>query len=514
MKAGCFITLILSIILLATILASVADGSVYNKYYVQASPISSEKPKVILQQGTSGTSTIYTNKTSARVSVGARLVGWWDSNYNYRKKITITDNAAGLPSGYSVNLTIDTKTLVSNGKMLASGNDLRIVRFNGSSWVELDRETLNMNTSSTQVWLKTQSAISSRDSDNSYYVYYGYSGAQTPPANRSRVYDFWDDFNDGSLNPSWTFSQIGEAVGSCIESGSVVTLNATSSGDLWGTSDNFLFLSISRSYDILVESCTSSWGGAPDTWGKMGGVQLRQNLNANSKNRVMSPVYSYTGATNSYRLSAGGTTSETTTSTRPIYCRITRVGGTSRAWYSTDGKSWTELGSQISFSGGLSNPVRLGIPLAGISTSPHWIQVDWFKVRKYVATEPSVSLGPEELKGGLKNDYDYVLKVVNQVTDAWKANMKVYNSTNISRLSNATISFHDGASSDQIKISSGSVTQSEGELYDLTGSATIYISMSNLQASTSGTSYLYVYLKILVPNTSTYNLFIIVFEVT
>lgn len=112
------------------------------------------------------------------------------------------------------------------------------------------------------------------------------------------------------------------------------------------------------------------------------------------------------------------------------------------------------------------------------------------------------------------SSYDYVLKVVNQVLDVWNASLKVYNSSNIARLSNMTISFHDGTSSDQIIINNGTITQSQGASYDLTGNATIYISISNLQATTTDTSYLYVYLKILVPNTSTYNLFIIVFEIT
>jgi hypothetical protein len=111
--------------------------------------------------------------------------------------------------------------------------------------------------------------------------------------------------------------------------------------------------------------------------------------------------------------------------------------------------------------------------------------------------------------------YDYVLKVKNnQVADAWKVSLKAYGSSNIARISSTTISFHDGTSSDQIIVSNGIITQSEGALYDLAVSATIYIKMSNVQAPTSGTSYIYVYLKVLVPSTSTYSLFIITFEIT
>ena len=114
---------------------------------------------------------------------------------------------------------------------------------------------------------------------------------------------------------------------------------------------------------------------------------------------------------------------------------------------------------------------------------------------------------------GLPSTYDFVLKVVNQVSNSWKVSLKVYSSSNIARMSSTTISFHDGSTSNQIIVSGGSITQSEGSEYDLLGSTTIYISMSNVQAPTSGTSYIYVYLKVLKPNTSTYSLFIITFEI-
>jgi hypothetical protein len=110
--------------------------------------------------------------------------------------------------------------------------------------------------------------------------------------------------------------------------------------------------------------------------------------------------------------------------------------------------------------------------------------------------------------------YDYVLKVVNQVADNWTVNLQVYDSSNIDRLSSLNISLHDGTSSNQIAVSGGNITQSEGPPYNLTENATIYIAITNLQATTTGTSHLYVHLKIQVPDTSTYMLYVITFEIT
>jgi hypothetical protein len=110
--------------------------------------------------------------------------------------------------------------------------------------------------------------------------------------------------------------------------------------------------------------------------------------------------------------------------------------------------------------------------------------------------------------------YDYVLEVVNQVGSNWTVYLSVYDSSNIGRLSNCTVSFHDGSPSNQIQISGGAITQSTGPQYALPGSSTIYISINNLQATSTGTSYLYVYLIILPSNMSPFNVLHITFQVT
>jgi hypothetical protein len=139
---------------------------------------------------------------TATVTITPR--NWWNPNYEYRSQITIDNNQASpLGSGYSVCLDLDTVSLISEGKLLPSGTDLRILRLNTSSWIELNRDVIDMNTSSTQVWFKTQADISASGSDNNYYMYYGNPSAGTPPANKSNVYLLWDDFNDGDSD-GWT----------------------------------------------------------------------------------------------------------------------------------------------------------------------------------------------------------------------------------------------------------------------------------------------------------------------
>lgn len=141
------------------------------------------------------------------------------------------------------------------------------------------------------------------------------------------------------------------------------------------------------------------------------------------------------------------------------------------------------------------------------NTQKSWL----FTLRKYVNPEPTHGAWGDEQRG---QTFDYVLKVVNQVADNWNVRLRTYNQTNISRLFNCTIYFHDGGGvSRQIYIYNGTNSQQFGNWYDLNGLSAVYIAMT-VSAMDTGTSYVYAYLEVLVPATSTYNLMVITFEIT
>jgi len=112
-------------------------------------------------------------------------------------------------------------------------------------------------------------------------------------------------------------------------------------------------------------------------------------------------------------------------------------------------------------------------------------------------------------------NYDYVLRVNNTDTDSWKIRLKKYSDSNIGRLQNCTIYFHnatDGTSS-QLVIENGLFTNETGPWYDLGNSETIYIAMTT-QANSTGTSLVHAYLEIRVPDTTTYDQYVITYEIT
>lgn len=101
---------------------------------------------------------------------------WANSNYLYRKQITITAPASQtLPVGYPIKVTEDTAALESGGKVQADRDDWRVFSFNGSSWTDLFRDYIG----TTETWFATQEQITGGAANTNHYIYYGYSGETT-----------------------------------------------------------------------------------------------------------------------------------------------------------------------------------------------------------------------------------------------------------------------------------------------------------------------------------------------
>ena len=122
---------------------------------------------------------------------------WWDGSYGLRQQIAVSAGSSSIPNDYPVRLQFDHATLVTDTKSLSSGDDLRVVHWNGSTWTELDRALFNdgitsssWDSATTTLMFKTVSTISASGEDNGYYLYYDNSGAVSPPTNTpsSRYY--------------------------------------------------------------------------------------------------------------------------------------------------------------------------------------------------------------------------------------------------------------------------------------------------------------------------------------
>ncbi len=114
---------------------------------------------------------------------------------------------------------------------------------------------------------------------------------------------------------------------------------------------------------------------------------------------------------------------------------------------------------------------------------------------------------------GSSGDFNYVLNMTEKHGFSWKIRLKAYDCSSITRLDNCSINIYDGSNSTQIVIFNGVFESQTGPWYDLNTSDTEYIWM-HVETSSAGTSYVYAYLEILVPDKTTYARYVITFEIT
>jgi len=121
---------------------------------------------------------------------------WWNSNWQYRMLINITENSGSTLTNYQVPITLTTITF-NYSKSNASGNDIRFAT-DGTEcdyWIE----TWNTGGTST-IWVEVPSIPAS--STTTIYMYYGNSVAGAA-SSESAVFDYVDR---GDQTSSWTLA--------------------------------------------------------------------------------------------------------------------------------------------------------------------------------------------------------------------------------------------------------------------------------------------------------------------
>jgi hypothetical protein len=98
------------------------------------------------------------------------------ASYGFRRPIVVTAAAAPIPSDYALAISIDHANLIALGRARADGDDLRVARWDGNSWQELDR---------TRRWFRVTARPRCTRSDrrtaaNQNYLHYGDAAAGAP----------------------------------------------------------------------------------------------------------------------------------------------------------------------------------------------------------------------------------------------------------------------------------------------------------------------------------------------
>ncbi|HDK42536.1 MAG TPA: DUF2341 domain-containing protein, partial [Candidatus Pacearchaeota archaeon] len=103
---------------------------------------------------------------------GGSAGDWLYDEWAYRIPISVTENSGSNLTDFQVNLSVDTQTLISQGKMQSACQDMRFGNQNGSFlpyWIES-----GCNTTSTLIWVETN--LTASQSKN-IHIYYGNPGA-------------------------------------------------------------------------------------------------------------------------------------------------------------------------------------------------------------------------------------------------------------------------------------------------------------------------------------------------
>lgn len=302
------------------------------------------------------------------------------TNWNYRKPILITNNNAADLTDFQVKIVLNTASLVTAGKMLSTGND---IRFSDSICNSLSYNIEDsMNTATTIIWVKVNSVIA--NSTKTIYLYYGNSSALAA-SNADSTFMLFDGFSGSSLDASkWTSFVVAPTV-----SGGQINFTTTSAGE-----------SIIRSNAVLTAPYVSEMKvlSSSGNWPNI--AQLNQS--------TFSGVVMFQGGTSATHINAaspGGTTYSSSFS-NDLYGG--NVGVWSIVWKAQNNYTASWLNNSITKTTTTATPTAnlhssLGLLASGIGS----MTVDWFRARKFAAISPVVNTSLVESLNAYTGTYNF-----------------------------------------------------------------------------------------------------------
>jgi hypothetical protein len=477
-----YVLLVVSIVIL---LGSVGTSDASAYYSLTKEPKATvSSPEVILQNGTAGTSTIYTNSTSAKVGVSSMHT---NETEDYVDLLSDVDNSTDI--GVHSNFTAQ-----QFGPDLI--NDM------------LTEE--NMGNNSFSMWLD----VDSFDGEWNAWTVVG-----TDP------YLDAIDYNSSYVHVSGNLRNIGSFnftdSGKTTETINNVTIQLYAKQSEIGKNIEVKFWVNSTWYSLGDQVTPTSWGWMNwtattelDTWPKIDDAKIH----------IKSKAPQGTFYVDCARLQVDYTTPDsyeldvevqwTNTDFNETNEELCIFGGTMGAENITaevwNGTAWQNLFTDLD--SGWNNKTVTSF----LTSSNFTIR---FKGGSEISdtTQDSWNIDATLLHTWtyVETTYYYVLRANNTAANPWEVRLKKYSNSSIGHLQNCTIYFRNStsANSTQIIIKNGSFNQTEGPWYALGSLETIYIAMT-VEANSTGTSIVRTYLEIRVLGTTTYLQYIIAFEIT
>jgi gliding motility-associated-like protein len=303
------------------------------------------------------------------------LTGWL-----YRTDITVNSGNVMILYNHQIKITVNTASLVSSGKARIDGGDIRFTNSAGSVltfWY--DPQTYN--TTATDFWIKADQV---NIGANAFYMFYGNSTSSNI-ANGDATFEFFDNFETGDFSPlKW--QKCGNNANFSVV-GALATMQSTNANQ------NGVAKTINNYANVVAEAKVTS---ATNGRGMVGLIDPNNNGYATVFESNPSGIMKMMAINN------GGTCQTVTQLAVPA---ATAAGTISGIW----GFTWPSPGNQtISWPSGTTNytetannafhPNSKKLIIGSVlnqATSTGTITMDWVRLRKYAASEPSFTLGGE-----------------------------------------------------------------------------------------------------------------------
>lgn len=184
------------------------------------------------------------------------------------------------------------------------------------------------------------------------------------------------DLAPAGVPAPWINADIGATglAGSATQTASVFTLRGAGA-DIWSTADAFHYVSQPLAGDGEIIAKVDDVSGA-DGWAKAG-LMIRETSGVNSRHASVFVTPSNGVVAQSRSTTGGASVSATLAGTAPRWLKLSRAGNVFSAFASSDGATWSAVGTPVTVT--MTNPVQVGLALTahGVSTlgTAHFSQV-------------------------------------------------------------------------------------------------------------------------------------------
>lgn len=310
----------------------------------------------------------------------------WLSGWSYRRPITITERSGSTLTDYQVLVTLDTSSIIAQGKMRTDAGDLRFTASDGTSlpyWIES-----GVNTSLTKIWVEVPSIP--RSSTENIYAYYGNPSASSANSG-DETFDFFDDFPGTDLDMNkWAHAETGRYV---VGEGTIkVDIPTLRSRAMINSLQSFPINSAVRT---LVRKVTTG----SDLRGPIKTVGF-SDLSGNDAythseffgESWFTVIVQNDNSGEYYPGDIGGGSSDWYV----LECRWYTNGVRSVSYWKSDIHQYTLTHDYVPDS---SDHLKVFVSTRTYSTGNNntgYTEVDWLAVRKCVSADPTANVGPEE----------------------------------------------------------------------------------------------------------------------